>query len=258
MDSELMTERRNNVCVVTINRPHRRNALSVSVSNALSALWKTIDDDDDVRAVVLTSADCGTFCAGMDLKEAAELNATGKDVLSFFDDPYQSAMLACRKPVVVAMTGDFLAGGMMLALNADLRVGMAGTVGGITEARIGRGSPWGVPLVWMLPQAILSQLVLCGEPLSVEAFKKHGFVNAIEDTPEAVRARAMVYADVIAANAPLSVLAGKQMIRLGMNLGYEAALQAADEIYQPVYASRDAAEGPRAFAARRQPVWSGL
>lgn len=257
MDSELITERRGKVCVVTINRPHRRNALSVSVSNGLSALWKRIDGNPDVSAVVLTSADCGTFCAGMDLKEAAELNASGQDALGFFDDPYQSAMLACSKPIVAAMTGDFLAGGMMLALNADLRVGMAGTVGGITEVRMGRGSPWGVPLVWMLPHAILSEIVLCGGPLPVETFQEHGFVNAVEDTPEAVRARAFAYADLIATNAPLSVVAGKRMIRSGMNLGYEAALRAADDIYRPVYASRDAAEGPRAFAERRAPAWRG-
>lgn len=257
MDSELEVERRDHICVVTINRPSRRNALSVAVSNRMHALWKALDSDPDVRAIVLTSADCGTFCAGMDLKEAAELNASGHDVLSFYDDPYQSAMLSCRKPIIAAMTGDFLAGGMMLALNADLRVGMAGTRGGITEARIGRGSPWGIPLVWMLPQGVLSELILCGRPMPADRFLAHGFLSALEETPEAVRARAMVLAETITANAPLSVMAGKQMIRAGMDLGCAAGLRAADDIYRPVYASADAIEGPLAFAERREPAWRG-
>lgn len=254
---DVLVETRDGIRTVTINRPERRNALSVAVSNRLAAIWRETDEDPSVRVAVLTSADCGTFCAGMDLKEAAEIGRRGIDVLSLCHDPYQSAMRACRTPIIAAMTGHFSAGGMMLALNADLRVGLAGTSGGITEVRVGRGSPWGVPLVWMLPQAILAELVLCGAPLPIETLHRHGFINAVEPTPDAVRARAQAMAETIRDNAPLSVRAGKRMIQAGMDLGCAGALDAANDIYRGVYASADAQEGPRAFAERRRPAWTG-
>jgi 1,4-dihydroxy-2-naphthoyl-CoA synthase len=155
------------------------------------------------------------------------------------------------------MTGHFAAGGMVLSLNSDLRIGMAGTRGGITEAKIGRGSPWGVPLAWMLPQPILMEMTLTGEMVAIERLHQLGFVNYVEPDAQAVRDRALALANRIRDNAPLSVLAGKDSILNAMTLGCDAGFEYAKELYKKVYSSADAQEGPRAFAEKRAPQWQG-
>jgi len=245
------------IATVTINRPAARNALSVEVVTGLSRAWQEIDSRADVRVAILTSTDCGTFCAGLDLKEAARLRDQGTDILTLIDDPYQRCMRGLRVPLIAAMTGHVLAGGMMLSLNCDLRIGVAGTQVGITEVRVGRGSPWAVPLLWMLPQPIVSQMLLTGETLPIERLAELGFVNYLEADPDAVRARAARVAAVIRDNAPLSVQAGKAALLAAADLGCTAGLAEADRIYEPVYASDDAREGPLAFAQKRKPQWKG-
>lgn len=132
------------IATIRINRPDQRNALSIAVCERLLDLWDEVDRDEAVRAVVLTSADCGTFSAGMDLKEAARVRAeSGKDMLELLRDPFHQRMRRVSKPIIAAMTGHFTAGGMVLAANSDIRVGLRGTRGGISEAKVGRGSPWG-------------------------------------------------------------------------------------------------------------------
>ncbi|WP_436639721.1 enoyl-CoA hydratase-related protein [Microbaculum sp. FT89] len=246
------------IATITLNRPERRNALSVAAANRLYDLWEEVDRRDDIRVAILTAAPCGTFCAGMDLKEASELRATrGVDVLTLIRDPFHERMRQVRKPIIAAMTGHFAAGGFMISLNADLRVGLAGTSGGITEAKRGRGSPWAMPLLWQMPQPILMEMVLTGELQTIERLHALGFVNHIEPTVEAVLARARSLAATIRDNAPLSVAAGKESILRTMDLGCAEGLESAKRIYEHVYASEDAQEGPRAFAEKRPPVWSG-
>lgn len=246
------------IATITLNRPERRNALSIAAAERLYQMWSEIDADDSVRAVVLTSADCGTFCAGMDLKEAAEIKRERNcDILDVLTDPFYERMRAVKKPIIAAMTGHFAAGGMVLSLNSDLRVGLAGTKGGITEARLGRGSPWAVPLLWMLPQPVLLELTLTGEMMDIERLHALGFINYVEPTPDAVRERSYRLAARIRDNAPLTVQAGKASLLAAISLGCEAGFVRAKEIYKPVYSSEDAQEGPRAFVEKRAPRWLG-
>jgi enoyl-CoA hydratase len=246
------------VATVTLNRPERRNALSLAANGRLHQLWERIDRDTAIRAVVLTSADCGTFCAGMDLKEAAELRAsTGKDILDLLDDPFYERMRKVRVPIIAAMTGHFAAAGMVLAANSDLRVALAGTRGGITEARVGRGTPWAAPMLAMLPQAVLMEMVTTAEMLPVERLLALGFLNAVEPTADAVRARALAYARAIVSNAPLSVVAGKAGLLASSDIGAHAGYELSKALHRQVYASADAQEGPRAFADKRPPQWLG-
>ena len=256
--NDLLVHQADGIMTVTLNRPAQRNALTVALTNGLYELWEQVDADDAVQVVVLASADCGTFCAGMDLRGAAEIKEReGRDVLTLIKDPFHARMRKVGKPIIAAMTGHFAAGGMMLGLNADIRVGLAGTKGGITEARLGRGSPWGVPLVWMLPQPVLMEMVLSGEMMPIERLYDLGFVNYVEPTAEAVRARALSLAERIRDNAPLSVRAGKKSILNAMSVGCDQGLIDAARIYESVYASEDAQEGPRAFSEKRAPVWIG-
>jgi len=258
MSDDLLFDVTDGIATITLNRPEARNALSVAVCNGLTALWEEIDARPEIRVVILTSADCGTFCAGMDLKEAARIKADeGVDILTRMRDPMHGRMRRVRAPIVAAMTGDFTAGGMLLSLNSDLRVGLAGSRAGIREAKIGRGSPWAVPLLWMLPQPLVMEMVTTAEWFPVERLYDVGFVNYVEDTPDAVRARARTLAEVIRDNAPLTVKAGKACLLNAMSAGCDAGLEAAHKMFIDVYASEDAIEGPKAFAEKRAPVWQG-
>lgn len=245
------------MALLTLNRPERRNALSVAAAERLFDLWEEVDRRPEIRAVILTAAPCGTFCAGMDLKEASSIGAKGGDVLQIIRDPFHERMRRVRAPIIAAMTGHFAAGGFMLSLNADIRIGVAGTSGGITEVKRGRGSPWAVPLLWQMPQPLVMEMVLTGEPQTIERLHAIGFVNYVEPTAEAALERARTLARIIVANAPLSVAAGKQSLLNAMSLGCDAGLAEAKQIYRSVYDSRDAQEGPRAFAEKRAPVWTG-
>src|ERR1700761_2920328 len=172
------------IVTVTIDRPERKNALSVEAMNALTDAWERVEQEPRARAVILTSTDCGVFSAGMDLKQAAEIRARdGVDVLTLMRDPMQTMMRKVTKPIVAAMTGSLMAGGMMLALKSDPRVGLRGTRAGITEVKMGRGTPWAVPGLWMLPQPLLMEMVLTGETLPIERLAGHGFLNYLEETP---------------------------------------------------------------------------
>ncbi len=246
------------IATVKIDRPERRNALSWQAMEGLSDAWERAESDPAVRVIILTSADCGVFCAGMDLKQAAELKAKeGVDMLQKARDPMQAAMRTVTKPIVAAMTGSLMAGGMMLSVNCDLRVGLKGARAGITEVKVGRGSPWAVPMLWMVPQPILMELVLTGETIPIERLHDCGFINYLEETPDQVRARSMALARAIVEGAPLSVKAAKASIFAAMEHGAVVGFEKAKEAHKEAYASEDAIEGPRAFAEKRKPVWKG-
>lgn len=110
------------VVTVMIDRPERKNALSVEAMNALTDAWERVEKEPQARVVILTSTDCGVFSAGLDLKQAAEIRARdGVDILTLMRDPMQTAMRRVSKPVIAAMTGSLMAGGMLLAIQSDLR-----------------------------------------------------------------------------------------------------------------------------------------
>lgn len=246
------------IATVTLDRPAQRNALSIEAMNGLYEAWESIDQNPEVRVVILTSSDCGTFCAGMDLKQTAQIKKdTGKDILSFMRDPFHYRMRRVKVPIIAAMTGHLMAGGMLMSLNSDLRVGLAGSNVGITESKIGRGSPWAMPLLWMMPQPLLMEMVLTAELQPIERLREIGFINYLEPTPDAVRDKALQLARRIRDNAPLSVEAGKRSILTAMSVGCDTGLEMAWQIYRPAYASDDAQEGARAFAEKRPPRWTG-
>jgi enoyl-CoA hydratase/carnithine racemase len=257
-ENDLLFDVSDGIATITMNRPHRKNALSVYVSNRLVELWQEIDRDPDIRVAVITSTDCGIFCAGMDLKETAEIQEKeGVNILDKLTDPFMNRMRKVKKPIIAAMTGGFTAGGMVISLNSDLRVALAGTKCGVREAKVGRGSPWAVPLLWQMPQPILMEMVLTAEWFEVERMQQMGFINYVEDTPDAVRARARQLAKSITVNAPLSVKAGKASILAGMSHGCDLGLEVASLLHKEAYESDDAIEGPKAFAEKRAPNWTG-
>ena len=259
MAEVLLSEKRNGILYLTLNRPEKRNALSLELFTSLYDAWQRVNEDDEIRVVILTGAGDKAFCAGIDLREAAEIKAsTGKDILEFAKDvdPGFSIMRRIKKPIICAINGVAMAGGFHLATYSDLRIAVEDAQFFIREVKVGRGSPWGVRLLWMVPLAIGLELTLTGEPLTAQRLCQVGFINKIVPR-EQLMPTATAMAEAICEGAPLSVMAAKECFSRAMDLGCEAGLKKAYEIYAPVYASEDAIEGPRAFAEKRKPVWKG-
>lgn len=248
----VLTERRGRVLVVTLNRPRQRNALNLALRQALRAEFDAFDADPELRCAVLTGAG-PAFCAGGDLKEMA---AGGLQV----PDEEWGLLLGSRgsvtKPVIAAVNGFALAGGFRLAQDCDLCIAADAATFGITEVKRGRGAPWAAPLIAMLPKRIMMEILVTGQPIGAERAYEVGLVNAVVAADDLLDA-AVRMAETIAANAPLSVAAAKRTVELSTEVGRSQAVQAADWLYERVYLSEDALEGPRAFAEKRDPVWTG-
>ena len=160
------------------------------------------------------------------------------------------------KPTIAAVNGVAYAGGFLLAQNCDLCVAAESARFAVTEVRVGRGSPWAVPLPWLVPPRVAMQILLTGDPISAQRAYEVGLVNQVVPDGE-LRPATQALAERIAANAPLSVMAAKQTVYLAMQQGLGEAFAQADRLWEPVYLSADAQEGPAAFRAKRPPVWTG-
>jgi enoyl-CoA hydratase/carnithine racemase len=251
-DGVLQVRRDGHVLIVTLDRPRQRNALNAELRAALRAAFDAFEADGELRCAVLTG-NGPAFCAGGDLKEMA-----GQQVQIPLAE--WSLLLGSTgqmsKPVIAAVNGYALAGGFRLAQLCDLAVAAEGATFGISEAKRGRGAPWAAPLIDMVPKRVMMELLLTGEPMTARRAYDLGFVNRVVPLDD-LMAEAVRMAHLVASNAPLSVRAAKQLVELSTELGRSEAERAADELYEPVYVSEDALEGPRAFAEGRDPIWTG-
>ncbi len=252
MAEEILYENRGQVALVTINRPESRNAINHGVREGLRTAWERFEHDKDARVAILTGA--GTaFCAGADLKEMAQtkLGALPRSFL-----PILNVNVRATKPVIAAVNGGAYAGGWALAQMCDLIIASETARFAISEAKVGRGMPWAVPLTHMIPQKILLETLLTGDPISAQRAYEIGFVNHVVP-PEQLMPKAIAIAETIANNAPLTVAAAKEMVYLATDMGRLAGLEAARHLFDHVYKSEDALEGPRAFSEKRKPQWKG-
>ena len=252
MSEPVRYERRGPVAWVTIERPEARNALNAAVRSGLWAATRRFNADD-AEVLVLTGAGDTAFCAGGDLKEMADTSLTvpPPDFL-----PQFGRNIDVAKPTIAAVNGVAYAGGFLLAQNCDLCVAAESARFAVTEVRVGRGSPWAVPLPWLVPPRVAMQILLTGDPISAQRAYEVGLVNQVVPDGE-LRPATQALAERIAANAPLSVMAAKQTVYLAIQQGLGEAFDQADRLWEPVYLSADAQEGPAAFRAKRPPVWTG-
>jgi enoyl-CoA hydratase/carnithine racemase len=241
------------VAWLTIDRPEARNALSNTVRQGLFDGVRRFNEDDDAQVMVLTGSGSRAFCAGADLKEMAETGLTvpPPDFL-----PQFGRNIDVVKPTIAAVNGVAYAGGFLLAQNCDLCVAAESAKFAITEVKVGRGSPWAVPLSWLISPRIALEMLVTGEPISAERAYEIGLVNRVVSDDQLV-ATTQGLAEGIAANAPLSVQAAKRTAYLSLRCGLDDAFEEAERIWEPVYRSRDAQEGPAAFRDKRAPVWRG-
>jgi enoyl-CoA hydratase/carnithine racemase len=237
---------------LVIDRPEVRNAINRAVGAGLWDGFRRFEADPAAKVAVLTGTG-DAFCAGADLKEMAALRMTvpPKDWA-----PHLGRNLQVTKPVIAAVNGVALGGGFLLAQMCDLCVAAEGARFGITEARWGRGAPWAAPLPWLVPPRVALELLLTGEPIDARRAYEVGLVNRV--VPDAaLRQEAGRLAATVAANAPLSVRAAKAMVHAAAGRDLDQAVEEGWRLFEPVYLSEDAQEGPRAFLEKRPPVWKG-
>jgi len=253
MGSEVLYERRGATAILTINRPERRNALTIETCHQLRAAWTRFEADTGALVAIVTGAGDRAFCAGYDIAEKQQGNAVG--IADFA--PRLETTSYVSKPVIAAVNGAAVAAGMALVEACDLIVAAEGAWFGLPEVKLGIGVAPFVQSLWTLPQHVLMELLMTGEPLTAQRAHQIGFVNRLVPR-ERLLDESLTLAETIARNAPLVVRASKAMLYQGIAaMGMPAAHRVARGLFVPVGQSEDAREGFRARRERRPPRWTG-
>jgi enoyl-CoA hydratase len=251
VSDEVLTEVRGSCLVITLNRPDARNAVNAALACGLAAALDRIDADPELRIGVLTGAGRG-FCAGMDLKAFVAGESPVVEGRGFAGIAERSA----RKPLIAAIEGFAVAGGLEIALACDMLVVARDARLAIPEVSRGLVAAAGglVRLPRRLPYHVAMELALTGHLLTAERAERLGLVNVLTEPGGAFEA-ALELADEIVANAPLAVEASKRII--GEEWPAQEMWSRQAEISAPVFASSDSREGAIAFAENRRPRWTG-
>lgn len=253
MEEDIIYTVENHVARITLNRPHRMNALSIAMRRRWVALLSEFNADPAVRAGVLAAAGDKAFCVGVDLKELAERNTQGKHRPGSREP---GPPLMPSKPLVAAIDGYCLAGGLELALLCDIRVATAGATFGLPEIRRGLLPGHAVNLLpALIPRTQAAYLLLTGESISAQEALAAGLVHKVLATRQEAEVEALRIAVTIARAAPLAVREIKHLLASAMDM--EGSYRRTAEAQTRLRATEDAKEGPRAFAEKREPLWQG-
>jgi enoyl-CoA hydratase len=248
-DDEILIEQRGRVLLVTLNRPSAMNAINASISKGLRRAVERLNADNGLSVGVVTGAGKG-FCAGMDLKAFSR----GEDIGPFMEFIRDGA----DKPLIAAVEGFALAGGLELALSCDLIVASKGAKLGIPEAKVGLFAAGGG--LFRLPSRVgyarAMEMAITGDPIFAEEAAELGLVSRLTEAGNSVE-HALELAARVAENAPLAVAASKSLMRSSIGLTEREFFELQLSYRDRVFSSADAKEGPRAFAEKRAPRWSG-
>jgi enoyl-CoA hydratase len=252
-DDPVLTERRDGVLLITLNRPQARNAVNRALAHGVAAALDALDGDDALKVGVLTGAG-GSFCAGMDLKAfvAGESpHVEGRGFAGIAERPP-------RKPLIAAIEGYALAGGLEVALSCDVIIAARDARLGIPEVKRGLIAAAGalIRLPSRIPFHVAMELALTGDPIGAERAHAVGLVNRLAEPGQAVDA-ALEVASAIAVNGPLAVDASKKIVSAAQDWTEEQAWREQAETAVSIMGSEDAREGATAFAEKRAPVWRG-
>jgi enoyl-CoA hydratase len=252
-EQAVLTERRGRVLLITINRPDQRNAVNAAVAEGIATGLDELDADPELSLGVLTGAGKG-FCAGMDLKAfvAGERPYAGDRGFAGI------TQRASVKPLIAAVEGFAVAGGLEVALSCDLIVAARGARLGIPEVKRSLVAAGGalLRLPRVLPRGVAMELALTGDPIEAERGYELGLVNRLAEPGHAVDT-ALELAEGIAANGPLALSATKRILTEAVDWPDAEFFARQGEIVEPVMRSEDAREGASAFAEKRAPVWRG-
>ena len=252
-DEAILTERRDGVLVITINRPDQRNAINGAVAEGIGSALDELDSDDELRVGVLTGAG-GYFSAGMDLKAFMRGESPYVGDRGFAGITQR----ASRKPLIAAVEGFAVAGGFEVAISCDLLVASREARFGIPEVKRSLVAAGGalLRLPRRIPYHVAMEMALTGEPIGAERAAELGIVNRIAEPGQALEAALELAAEIVR-NAPLALIASKQIIQEAPEWSADEMWQKQGEISGPVFTSEDAREGATAFAEKREPVWRG-
>ena len=253
MTDDVLTEEDGAVLVITINRPQSRNAINGAVARGIAAALDELDSRKDLSIGVLTGAG-GTFCAGMDLKGFLTGDnpiVDGRGFAGIVERP-------SAKPLIAAIEGYALAGGCEVALSCDMIVAARDAQFGLPEPKRGLIAAGGglLRLPQRIPFHIAMEIALTGDKYPADRMAELGFVNRLTE-PGGALAAAKELAHKVAENAPLALAATKKIIVESADWTSEEAWTKQGEIALPVFISKDAQEGPAAFAEKRKPNWTG-
>ncbi len=251
-----LRERRGRVEIITINRPEARNAINYDTSKALADAFDEVEADPEVWAVVLTGSGDKAFSAGMDLKAFA---GGGGNVMGVNGGFAGITRRDFPKPLIAAVNGHALAGGLEIMLACDLVVAADHATFGIPEVK--RGLAAGAGGLIRLPRRIglarALELAMTGDAIDAETALGLGLINRVVPGDQVVDA-AVELAERICKNAPLAVRGSKKVVKVSADRSEEEAWELQGQIVAEVFSSPDAMEGPRAFAEKREPKWASI
>jgi enoyl-CoA hydratase len=252
-DDPVLQERRGHVLLVTLNRPDARNAVNAALAQGIADALDVLDGDPDLRVGVLTGAGKG-FSSGMDLKAFVTGERPWVDNRGFAGITRRAA----EKPLVAAVEGFAVAGGLEIALSCDVIVAASDARLGIAEVKRGLVAAGGalLRLPRRIPYHVAMELALTGEFIDGARAYELGLVNRAV-SPGSALDEALSLAETIAANAPLALAASKKLVSQAQSIDEPDAWQLNDELSGPVFVSEDAREGATAFAEKRPPEWKG-
>lgn len=251
--------REGRVAILTLNRPEAMNAISMQMRADLRNALDLLRRDADVGAAVLTGSGEKAFCAGMDLREFSKLSADMPVAeLKRFRWEQGEGIAAFDKPVLAAVNGPAIGGGVELALLCDMIFAAEGA--SFAFAEIKRGIMPGNGGTQRLPrrvgQARALDMILTGRTIDAQEALSIGLCEAVVPKAELL-ARAVALAAQMAANAPVAVRHAKAAVLRGAELSLADGIRLEQDISSFLYTTEDAKEGPRAFVEKRPPVWQG-
>ena len=261
MSEYVLFEQKENVALVTINRPERMNALGTEVRNGLVEAFLKIRHEPSIKVAVITGAGSKAFSAGADLKEHHEIfqkksYRVGPDYGALDEPPHSSQIvIETYKPVIAAVNGYALAGGCELALACDIRIASENASFGLPEAKRGRGANFATVLLqYLVPRGIAMEMLFTGEPITAQDALHYGLVNRVVPQAELLPTT-LALAEKIAKNAPISLRRIKELSVKSIGLPLLFALKMAPG--PSPYESQDAREGAKAFAEKRSASYKG-
>lgn len=252
-EQAVLAERHGNVLLITLNRPDARNSVNAALAQGIALALDELDEDAGLQVGVITGAGKG-FSAGMDLKAFVRGESPHVDGRGFAGIVQKPP----RKPLIAAIEGFAVAGGLEIALSCDLIVAARDARLGIPEVKRSLVAAGGalLRLPQRIPYHVAMEMALTGEPISAERAYDVGLVNRLAEPGGAVDT-ALALAETVAENAPLALAASKRIIVESPEWSEEERWQRQGEISGPVFVSEDAREGATAFAEKRNPVWKG-
>jgi enoyl-CoA hydratase/carnithine racemase len=254
----LLYEKKDRIAIVTLNRPEAMNAISRELARALYEAWSDFAGDPGLSVLVITGAGEKAFCVGADLKEK-ELKGD-IHVTSFWDGSFKSPMRGAElyKPVIAAINGHCLGGGLEIALLADIRIAAEHATFGQPEIRLGIFPGMGATqrLPRTLPYNLAAEMLLTGERFGAAKALDIGLVNRVVPSKELMKT-ALSVAETISDNAPLALRAVKEALLKSYDLPLDQGLRLEGLLRRIIGDTEDAREGVRAFLEKRQPKFTG-